>query len=34
MDWPAAQSDARDKARRLARVAVADGSDAPLPLAP
>jgi hypothetical protein len=34
MDWPAAQPDDREKARRLARVAIADGSDASLPLAP
>jgi len=34
MDWPAAQPDDREKARRLARVAIAGRSDVSLPLAP
>ena len=33
MDWPGAQRDDRETARRLARVAIAGGADAPLALA-
>jgi adenylate cyclase len=32
MDWPAAQPDDREAARRMARAAIDAGSDAPLPL--
>lgn len=33
MDWPGTQPDDRERARRLARVAITGGGDAPLPLA-
>jgi TolB-like protein/class 3 adenylate cyclase len=33
MEWPAAGEDEREKARRLARAAIAAGADTPLPLA-
>jgi adenylate cyclase len=33
MDWPAAQPDDRENARRFARAAITGGGDAPLPLA-
>jgi tetratricopeptide (TPR) repeat protein len=33
MDWPGAQADDREAARRLARAAIDGGADAPLPLA-
>ncbi len=33
MDWPATQADDRETARRLARVAITGGTDAPLALA-
>jgi len=33
MDWPGAQPEDREAARRMARVAIDEGADAPLPLA-
>ena len=33
MDWPAAQPDDRERASRMARMAISAGGDAPLPLA-